>query len=80
MSTCTQSIGEIIRAARLERGLTQVELAEQCGLTHSGLAQIERGRVTPRIETVDSIGLALDFSLRFEQNPKTSRKSNRKSG
>jgi len=43
MST-PQDIGARIRAARLDRGLTQDELAERVGVSRSAVAQWETGR------------------------------------
>ena len=38
-----QQVGERIRATRHARGLTLVQLAELCELSHSFLSQLERG-------------------------------------
>lgn len=40
-------IGKLIRALRLEAGLTQEQLAAQLGVTHSSVGRWENGRSKP---------------------------------
>lgn len=55
-----------IRFARLRAGLTQQELARRAGISQPALARIERGRVTPRLDTVAKLlhecGMALEVT------------------
>lgn len=58
-----RSIGENIRILRRMRKLTQVELAEKTNLSRSYLADIERGRYNPSIETLNTIAKALNVNV-----------------
>ena len=53
------TIGDLIRAARKSRGLTQNELAHAMGITGSAIGQYECGVRTPKYETVERISSAL---------------------
>lgn len=57
-------LGEVLRSVRLERGLTQEQLAEQLGMTPRYLAAIERGERNLGLDTVDA--LAEHLSIRLE--------------
>jgi predicted transcriptional regulator len=52
-----------IRFARLRAGLTQHELAKLAGISQPGLARIESGRVTPRLDTAERILRACGMTL-----------------
>ena len=56
-------IGEVIRAKRKERGLSQVELAQAAGISVNSLRLYEGGKREPRILTLDKIANALDSKL-----------------
>lgn len=56
-------VGERIRLARKERGLTQDALADIVHLTRSSITNIERGRQKLRLHTFAALAQAL------EQNP-----------
>ena len=45
-------LGEMIHEARLEKGLTQEELAEKCGTTKSYISRIENNIKEVRISTL----------------------------
>lgn len=53
------TIGERIKKIRLEKGMTQKELAEKCGLFDSAIRRYESGRQNPKIGTVEKIANAL---------------------
>jgi len=59
----TQAVGEAIRAARMERGWTQVELAESAGLSSNYVARLERGEVGPSLFVAQRICEALEMEL-----------------
>lgn len=48
-------IGELIHEARLEKGLTQEELAEKCGTTKSYISKLENNIKEVRISTLQKI-------------------------
>lgn len=56
--------GDRIKAARKKAGLTQAELAQKLGVTYQSLAQYERGRRNPKLETIRKIAAALGVSDR----------------
>lgn len=56
-------IGEEVRRLRLERGLSQQELAERIGLSQSVIARLEAGGVEPRLSTLDRVAEALGVEL-----------------
>ncbi len=56
------SLGTWTRAARLEQGLSQRELASRSGLSRSYVCDIERGRgAHPSVDTLDKLAAALGF-------------------
>jgi transcriptional regulator with XRE-family HTH domain len=58
-----QKIGPYLAAARLERGLSQFELAERCGLAQTQISYFESGRRRPALDQFLRIARALDVSL-----------------
>lgn len=56
-------IGPHLALARKERGLTQVELAEVCGLAQQQVSFIEAGRRQPTLDQLLRIAKALDLSI-----------------
>ena len=58
------TIGEKIRAARTEKGLTQKQLGDKCGMADSAIRRYESGRGNPTLDTVDRIAEALGMELR----------------
>lgn len=58
-------IGELIRQMRLERGITQTELAKVAGTSQPAIARLEAGRLSPSLDTVERIlhGLGLRLQL-----------------
>lgn len=51
--------GEFIKKLRLERGLSQTELAKFADISQAHVAKIENGKVDPRLSTVNKILLVL---------------------
>jgi DNA-binding XRE family transcriptional regulator len=47
-----RTLGRNIKAARLKRGLKQVEVYEGCGLTYRHYQSIEAGKVNVTVETL----------------------------
>lgn len=53
--------GHLVREARRLGGLTQAELARRLGTTQSAVSNWERGRETPRVDTLSRILEACGF-------------------
>lgn len=56
-------LGEKIKEIRIERGLTQKELATRLSTTQQNLAQYESGKRKPKLETLDKIAQALNYDV-----------------
>jgi predicted transcriptional regulator len=63
------AIADKVADRRVERGMSQRELAELCGTTQSAIARLERGGRPPRIDTLLRIAEALDCELVVELMP-----------
>ncbi|MGZ8695392.1 MAG: helix-turn-helix domain-containing protein [Gaiellaceae bacterium] len=59
-------IADQVAGRRLEKGLSQKDLAERCGTTQSAIARLEAGGRPPRIDTLLRIANALDCDLSIE--------------
>ncbi|MBQ3125004.1 MAG: helix-turn-helix transcriptional regulator [Clostridia bacterium] len=57
------SVGDKIKRMREKKGLTQVELGNEVGVTHSMITQIERGSKIPSLILAYNIALALECTL-----------------
>jgi transcriptional regulator with XRE-family HTH domain len=55
------TLGEHIRLHRLRKGLTGSELARRAGVSRSLVSQVERGGLSPSIEVLRRIALALEL-------------------
>jgi transcriptional regulator with XRE-family HTH domain len=64
------AIADRVAEQRIERGLSQRELAELVGTTQSAIARLERGGRPPRIDTLLNIAEALDCDLVVELHPR----------
>lgn len=45
--------GELVRATRLERGLSQARLARRVGTKQSAVSRLEKDEISPSVETLD---------------------------
>lgn len=55
-------VGRNTARIRREKGLTQEQLAERCGLSQQYLSGLERGQRNPTIVTVYEIAMSLGVS------------------
>ena len=62
-SNVRESIGEQIRSRRKELGMTQQELAEQCGVLQTTINKIENGRYSVSVDKLAIIARVLKCSL-----------------
>ena len=63
MATAPQTLGERLRARRLELGLTLAEVAERAGLSLPYVSNLERGRGNPTTKALGAIAAALETEL-----------------
>lgn len=52
-------VGDQVRAVRTQRGLTVGALAEKCGLSKGLISQVENGKTSPSITTLERIAAGL---------------------
>ena len=64
-----RSIGGLLKARRLEQGLTLQELAGRAELSAAFLSQAERGKATPSIVSLINIARALDTDIHYFISP-----------
>ncbi len=57
------AVGQAIRLAREQAGLTQQELSERSGVHAVSLSKLERGTAEARLLTLDALASALSLSL-----------------
>jgi transcriptional regulator with XRE-family HTH domain len=58
-----EALGEAIRRLRLERGLTQRQLADAADVNETWISHIEAGRTNPAWGTVTRLAAALDLTV-----------------
>jgi transcriptional regulator with XRE-family HTH domain len=68
-STLSKEIGRLVYQARTQRRLSQQQLAEASGFTHSFISKIESGARAPSIEALTQILAAMNLQLRIEETP-----------
>lgn len=59
MVNINKALGENIRKIRLQKEMTQEELAHRADLDYSYINQIENGKRNPSMEAINSIAKAL---------------------
>lgn len=73
-------IGPALRGLRVERGLTQAQVAERAGVSKTMLSLYERDRVRPHLDTLgrilDALGVRLvELAARVEEVQKALRRA-----
>lgn len=63
MAVSTGEIGNRLRQAREDRGLSQRALSEKTGLTQAMISKIESGAVDPRLSTLTTLARAVGLEL-----------------
>jgi len=63
MNTITNIVGQRLRTYRIQRGLTQEELAEKADLHSTYIGQAERGEKNLTLISLEKILIALDVSF-----------------
>jgi transcriptional regulator with XRE-family HTH domain len=64
MVNINRRLGRRLQEVRIERGLTQEELAHRAELDYSYLNQIENGKRNPSLEAVSRIAKALGVTVK----------------
>lgn len=54
------TVGERIKKIRLEKGMTQQDLAKRTGINDANIRKYEGGRQNPKLETLERIAAALE--------------------
>lgn len=62
-------VGELVRRARIDRGLDQTDLARRAGTTQTYVSRVERGAVTPSFSTLQRMLNAMGLRLRVDVEP-----------
>ena len=60
-----KQIGNLIRRARKQRGLSQTQLGEKTGLRQATISLIETGNPAATLETILTVLSVLDLELRI---------------
>lgn len=55
-------VGRNVRAARVDRGMTQEQFAEVSGFSQQYISDLERGRRNPTIVSLHELAQALDVT------------------
>lgn len=61
--------GNVLKLARLERGMTQRELADVAGVAQSTIARIESGARQPSLPLLARVLAAIDLEMRISLAP-----------
>lgn len=64
MATLQKEVGEKIRDRRLELGMTQAQLAKKLKTSQSVVSDIEVGRYSPTLDTIERCAKVLGVPLR----------------
>lgn len=54
---------ENLYAVRINRGLSQKQLAEMCDVTQQFIQRIEKGKVNPSVPTIKKLALVLGVTV-----------------
>ena len=62
----TNGLGATIKALRRMRGLTQAQLATASGLERTSITNIETGKQTLSVQTINAIAAALGYQVKVK--------------
>lgn len=65
-----EEIGSELQTLRVQKGMSQRELAEASGVHYSNIAKIENGRYNVSVDILGKVADALGYKLTFEERPK----------
>lgn len=58
------NVGKRIRTFRLDKKMTQLDLASKCAIEQTNLARIELGKTSPTLRTLFTIAEALEVDIK----------------
>lgn len=58
-------IGSLVKTSRKSKGLSQYRLAKEAGITTVHVREIERGMLSPRVDTLNKLCKALQMEIRL---------------
>ncbi|WP_447970127.1 helix-turn-helix domain-containing protein [Nitrospira sp. M1] len=67
-----KQIGNLVRQARKERGLSQTQLGEKAGLRQATISQLETGNPAATMETILAVLASLDLEFQIVRRSKGS--------
>lgn len=59
------NIGQAIKSLRQKSGMTQVQLADKCGMSKNALCSLETGKAYPPMATIKKLCQAFDIPQSF---------------
>src|SRR5581483_883230 len=62
MSGLAKSFGRKVRSIRMDRGLTQAQLADLTDLSDQWIRRIEAGTTSPSFDTIEALATALNVA------------------
>lgn len=65
MGESTKNIGQMIREARKQAGLTQKELSERLGVSVSAVTKMETRKAAHSVETLERVAKAIGKELQI---------------
>jgi len=63
MSSIKVQFGSRLRQLRIARNITQLQLAEACGVSVESISNIERGKHGPRLELISDLAFSLSVPV-----------------
>jgi transcriptional regulator with XRE-family HTH domain len=57
-----ERLGSNVRRLRRAAGLSQIELADRCGMHFTEISRLERGRKDPQLSTIVKLARGLDVA------------------
>ena len=62
MKDSSKKLGENLKKIRINKNITQTELAEKLGVDKSFVSNLENGKTNPTLSTITNIAQALEVS------------------
>ncbi len=63
MKDSSKKLGENLKKIRINKNITQTELAEKLGVDKSFVSNLENGKNNPTLSTISNIAQALEVSV-----------------